>query len=298
MSNQSTALVNNDFLPLDKSLVRDDFRALESRIPLYLKAEARRDLLLLLKDVEYQTERAKIIEMTAGKKKAIYDRIDEIFRNFGTFGDARNEGEYAKQSSALVESVRGIVAEELAEHFSNAKRINDVLSIKESKDVRFNYPLIDTNTVSVPLDLHLAFGPKDTVDGAISRLLRQYRGRYNAIIVTNETGKPIGLLSLEELKKYDGETRLEDVGGMVVPEKFATLGTKREEAEQEMHKLGVNVFPVVDSKGELLIGILTKESVVKIETRLYTTQLQTSIAVHGLHEETSHAPQNNGTPQE
>ena len=57
----------------------------------------------------------------------------------------------------------------------------------------------------IPLDLRLTIGPTETTDDA-KRKLAKYHGKYNALILVNELGKPVGIITHEMLQKYT-ETR-------------------------------------------------------------------------------------------
>ncbi len=72
------------------------------------------------------------------------------------------------------------------------------LARPSSKDIGFNFPLVDDTTL-VPLDLHLAFDPTNTVAEALSRLTSQYRGRFDSIILRDTDGTPQGLIRLSSL---------------------------------------------------------------------------------------------------
>jgi hypothetical protein len=160
-------------IPAPAESTEQFYAAIEARIPEHVSAVARLEIQTLLLDMRRQSERAKIIHWTREEQQAFYGRLEELFRN---------PGEYTP--NYLAESVRALVTEKLANEMSLTKRHNilDVDMYRVPKDVAFNFPILDKTTI-VGLELHLAFSPENSVDEALTRLTRQYRAKYNAIIL-------------------------------------------------------------------------------------------------------------------
>jgi hypothetical protein len=92
----------------------------------------------------------------------------------------------------------------------------------------------------------------------------------------------MGLIHLSELQKHGPDEKLADLPLHHVGP-FPTIDTPREDVEKLMMELGVNLIPVIDSKTNLLNGVLTHEAVTLSETRYYTTRLNTEIKIDHLH---------------
>ncbi len=225
-----------------------------------------------------------VFEKTDGEWKEIPSFIDEtdvlLFdpRAIARIDWMKLRLDYEKQCKVreLLDSSRKRITNEICQ----------ILSHSSSKDVAFNFPLIDSSDgIIIPSDLHLVFSEKDTVSHALNRLYGQYRKKFNAVIIRNSSGWVRGFIRSDLLEKSEGSELLWNLQIETLP--MITLETPQGEAEDCMMKLGINILPVVDKKSEALVGIIAKETIIKKETRFYTTQLSTNIRLKALHTETT-----------
>ena len=76
------------------------------------------------------------------------------------------------------------------------------VDLLKPSDVEFNFPMVDVNTTLVPMELHLAFFPGDTVQLAYGRLRGQYASRgFNAIILLDTDKKFKGIITIDTLQR-------------------------------------------------------------------------------------------------
>jgi hypothetical protein len=76
------------------------------------------------------------------------------------------------------------------------------VDLLKPSDVAFNFPMVDVNTTLVPMELHLAFFPGDSVKLAYGRLRGQYASRgFNAIILLDTDKKFKGIITLDTLQR-------------------------------------------------------------------------------------------------
>ncbi len=113
-----------------------------------------------------------------------------------------NPGEYS--ATQIKENLQAIIAEEFSKAITRAKMLNLSLGVDLLKpsDVAFNFPMVDVNTTLVPMELHLAFFPGDSVQLAYGRLRGQYASRgFNAIILLDTDKKFKGIITLDTLQR-------------------------------------------------------------------------------------------------
>ena len=249
------------------------FSAILKKVESKTHAEARRDISLMIKEMEYQAKRTEIILGTKGEQDEFFSRLESLLINPGAFDTAQ-----------LKENIHAIIEEEFSKGITRAKSLNLSLGVdlmRPGKDVAFNFPMVDINTTLVPIDLHLSFDPTHTVGQALNRLSQQYRWRFNAIVLLNSDKTPRGLISTETLQSYSPDTFLGELP-LLLSENFGTLDTPKTEIEERMFAAGVNIFPIIDREKNTLIGIFTHESVVIKETRFYTATLQAQVGEYQL----------------
>lgn len=131
------------------------FDAILRKIEAKTHAEARRDLTLMIKEMEYQTKRTEIILGTKGEQDEFLARLESLLINPGALGTVQ-----------LKENLHAIITEEFSKGITRARALNLSLGVdlmRPGKDVNFNYPMVDVNTTLVPIDLHLTFDPNHTV---------------------------------------------------------------------------------------------------------------------------------------
>lgn len=199
----------------------------------------------------------------------IKEYLDKIFRNPGEYSLR-----YMAQAAHKIE--RDWLLERSIERRKHVLE-SEIVS-KPKKDALFNLPILDNATI-VWLDLHLTFSPQDTVQDALARLQKQYRGKFNAVILLDEKGYVQGLIHAQDLEKADPKQTLAAMP-LHSTGPFPTIDTPRKDAEALMGE--VNILPVVDSR-DILHGVLTKEAVTRQETRFYTARLDTEIRIDKLH---------------
>lgn len=113
-----------------------------------------------------------------------------------------NPGEYT--AVQIKENLQAIISEEFTKAITRAKMLNLSLGVDLLKpsDVAFNFPMVDVNTTLVPIELHLAFFPGDTVQLAYGRLRGQYASRgFNAIILLDTDKKFKGIITIHSLQR-------------------------------------------------------------------------------------------------
>jgi hypothetical protein len=113
-----------------------------------------------------------------------------------------NPGTYT--ATQIKENLQAIIAEEFSKAITRAKMLNLSLGVDLLKpsDVAFNFPMVDVNTTLVPMELHLAFFPGDSVQLAYGRLRGQYASRgFNAIILLDTDKKFKGIITLDTLQR-------------------------------------------------------------------------------------------------
>lgn len=243
-----------------------------------IRSETRRDVLLMIARLKYQAGRAEIILGTKSEQDQFLSRIESYLLEPGV---------YAKPG--FQENLEAMITEEVAKGITRAKSINTALGIdviRSGKDTQFNFPSMDTNTTLVPMDLHLAFDLNSSVIEAKNRLERQYRGRFNAITLVNANKIPMGLIKTSELANFSDETLLRDIPLSIVGVS-GTLNTPSEQIGASMSQHGINIFPLVDTQTEVLIGFVTHEIVAISETRMYLSDHLTKTREQHLRDEIS-----------
>ncbi len=267
MSTTDPTKLTPDLIPHKSDSSEIFFDAISQKIEAKTHAETRRNLQLMLSEMRYQMNRTAITLGTKGEQEAFLARLETLLTN---------PGEYTP--TQIQENLHTIITEEFAKGITRARALNLSLGIDivKSKDVEFNYPMVDVNTTLVPMDLHLTFDPTNSVSEALNRLFQQYRGRFNAIVLLNSNKSPRGIITLKTLQSFDTTTLLAnvtlDIGG-----DFGTVNTPKAVLEERMNMLGVNIYPIVDRDTNTIIGILTHENVTITDTRYYTATLQAQI---------------------
>lgn len=246
-----------------------------------------KELRHMIAEMQFQAERTAIILGTKGEQQEFLDRIESLFVN---------PGEY--DAGLLKQNLQAIISEELTKGITRARMLNLSLGVDLIKpsDVAFNFPMVDVNTTLVPMELHLAFYPDDTVQMALNRLQGQYANRgFNAVILL-ETDKTFrGIITIASLRsslETNPEMRLGDIP-LDITNHYGTLQTPKADIESTMLELGVNIFPIVDAENRALIGILTHENISMTDVRYYTQTLKTQIGESLLKKEietTQHPP--------
>ena len=240
--------------------------------------DTRRDVQLLLAELKYKAWRTEILLGTKQEQAIFLSKIETCLL----------EPWILYQKDFLKSKFETIISDELANGITRARNLNSVLGIgwiqKIWEDVIFNYPAIDRNSTLIPMDIHLAFEQRHTVREALERLDKQYRNRFNAIILIDFNRIPLGIIEAKELKKHPEGTLLKEVL-ICYNGPFWTLNTPSKEIQEIMHEQGVNIFPIIDSKTEVSIGYTTHETITLQETRVYLPSLQAEIRKQNLKDE-------------
>lgn len=230
-----------------------------------------KELIRMITDMQYQAERTAIILGTKGEQQEFLDRIESLLVNPGEYD--------AKQ---LKQNLQAIIAEELTKGITRARMLNLSLGVDLVKpsDVEFNYPMVDVNTTLVPMELHLAFYPDDTVQTALNRLQGQYASRgFNGVILLKTDKTYQGMITIASLRsslESNPELKLGEIP-LDIADRYGTLQTPKADIESTMLELGVNIFPIVETENLALIGILTHENISMTDVRYYTQTLKTQI---------------------
>lgn len=132
----------------------------ESAIRTGTRTESK-ELIRMIMDMQYQADRTAIILGTKGEQQEFLERIESLLVNPGEYNAVQ-----------IKENLQAIITEEFTKGITRAKILNLSLGIDLMKpsDVAFNFPMVDVNTTLVPMELHLAFFPGDTVQFAYNRL--------------------------------------------------------------------------------------------------------------------------------
>jgi len=205
-----------------------------------------------------------------------------------------NPGEYSPMQ--IKENLQAIITEEFSKGITRAQKLNLSLGIDlvQSRDIDFNYPALDNYTTIVPMELHLAFFPNETVQFALNRIRGQYANRgFNAIILMDSNKIYRGMItlnSLHEALNRDPNTLLGKIPLQIT--ESATLNTPKHEIEQKMMEYGVNIWAIKDTKNETLIGIITHEKIAMTDVRFYTAQLNAQVHESILKQEIEESGQN------
>lgn len=118
-----------------------------------------KELMEMIINMRKQMERNEIILGSMNEQQAFLAKIESFLMNPGAFDPVQ-----------IKENLQTIIDEEFIKGVSRAERRSLGLDYKKSSD-GFNFRAIGENTVIVPMDLHLAFLPTDTVEHVYSRLL-------------------------------------------------------------------------------------------------------------------------------
>ncbi len=174
---------------------------------------------------------------------------------------------------------KGEVTEKvIAETQESLQKIAAEIEKTKGKDELFNYPLLERIGRIVFEDLPLVFERDAQVESALKVLQKVFRQRYNAVIVVDANRKAAGIIPSAVLINSDPEETLGKVP--TVTQNFSvSLDSKPEEVAEIMDRIGVNVLPVVDSRGTV-IGTFTNRDHVKGVAALYSRQLMETLKTH------------------
>lgn len=174
---------------------------------------------------------------------------------------------------------KGEVTEKvIAETQESLQKIAAEIEKTKGKDELFNYPLLERIGRVVFEDLPLVFEKDAQVESALKVLQKVFRQRYNAVIVVDADRKALGIIPSAVLINSDPEETLGKVP--TVTQNFSvSLDSKPEEVARIMDRIGVNVLPVVDSRGTV-IGTFTNRDHVKGVAALYSRQLMETLKTH------------------
>ncbi len=174
---------------------------------------------------------------------------------------------------------KGEVTEKvIAETQESLQKIAAEIGKTKGKDELFNYPLLERVGRVVFEDLPLVFGREAQVESALKVLQKVFRQRYNAVIVVDSDRKAIGIIPSAVLINSDPEETLGKIP--TVTQNFSvSLDSRPEDVSEIMDRIGVNVLPVIDSRGTV-IGTFTGRDHVKGVAALYSRQLMETLKTH------------------
>ncbi|MDD2745751.1 MAG: hypothetical protein PHU93_04395 [Candidatus Gracilibacteria bacterium] len=275
MNTNSTSLQNSEIYTIHEPRPTERFfnsvikKVEEAAIRTGTRTETK-ELILMITEMRYRAERTAIILGTKGEQQAFLERIESLLVN---------PGEY--NPSQIKENLQAIITEEFSKGITRAQRLNLSLGIDliRPSDIDFNFPALDNYTTIVPMELHLAFYPNDTVQFALDRVRGQYANRgFNAVILMDTNKIFRGMITTISLERALAENPKMLLGEIPLEiTESATLNTPKQEIEEKMLEHHVNIWAIKDTKSDAVIGILTHENVTISEVRIYTAQLDAQV---------------------
>lgn len=118
-----------------------------------------KELRRMIIEMEYKMNRTEIILGTKEEQHAFLERIESFLVNPGEYDPVQ-----------IKENLQTIIEEEFTKGISRARILSLGLDYKKKSADGYDYPAIGENTIVVPMDLHLAFLPTDTVELVNTRL--------------------------------------------------------------------------------------------------------------------------------
>ena len=154
--------------------------------------------------------------------------------------------------------------------------IPDMCGYEQFLDTSF---VTNKETTVIPLDLRLTISESETVADA-KKKFAQYDGKYNALVLMDVNGHPIGVMKKESLQAYEdaGHITLENVD-YIEKGVFGYYNTTSVEAKEIMQENNINILPIVDLNAWVLIGILTGATVAKKDLQYYSTTSLTKLSL-------------------
>jgi hypothetical protein len=116
------------------------------------------ELKMMIMEMRMKMDRNEIILGTKDEQQAFLAKIESFLTNPGVFDPVK-----------IKENLQTIIEEEFTRGISRARILSLGLDYKKASD-GYSCPAIGENTIIVPMDLHLAFLPTDTVEHVCSRL--------------------------------------------------------------------------------------------------------------------------------
>lgn len=258
------------------------FEVMEKELPLILSSteihqQARLDLQTLLVDMKTKNFIQGTTQWTALEQKNFFMTIRQEIINAWIAANL-----YIKEKiKPLIEDEiwREINGEEVKK--DNSYGTTEDLPITSAEELHRSLDIssLFTKEASViPLDLRLTIGRTETTEDAKKKLAR-YHGKYNALILVDEEGHPIGIITHEILQKYTEikNTMIESVD--YIQNTFWYLNTSGEDIKKIMQQSWINILPIIDSKTGVLIGILTDTAIANKELRYYSTTSLTELSL-------------------
>lgn len=269
------------FEEIEKKIQTDEILSSDN-----IHAETRKELLKLVAEMRKTKFIQGVTEWTASEQRSFFTRIrDEITQTSVMF------------ASRLRERLHDLIEHELWREINDdGKRIgvqdgagNTILPTLADYQyfLRTSF-LVEQNTSIVPINLHLTIDQNDTVDDA-KRKFDLYSNKYNALIIIDSSKRPIGMITRDSIEQsaHDSSESLSNIP--MIPNIAGSYMTSRAEAERIMQENGINVLPIVDSKTNVLIGVLTIDSLVRREAQYYSTVSLTELSLDYL-KNTNKAP--------
>lgn len=125
-------------------------------------------------------------------------------------------------------------------------------------------------TSIVPFDLSLTISENESIQDA-KKKLNKYHGKYNALILVDLENRPKGIIKASSLEHGEGKNMLtiKDIP-RISEEVVGNYKTSSEDIATQMLEYDINIFPIVDTKTEILIGIVTSKSILQKELRYHS----------------------------
>jgi len=146
-----------------------------------------------------------------------------------------------------------------------ARELRDLMSYPEASAGRLMQP----RAPSIPARL--------TVKQALNRLRRFAPRDAAVLVVTDDSGKLLGLLDLVDVVHADPDARLETLMHITTPVRVNAL-TPREEIINLFSRYQLRLLPVVDIEGRLL-GVIRQSAVIQASQAEAATDLQAMVGV-------------------
>lgn len=255
------------------------FQVMEEKLPEILSsAEVRERTRLDLKELIMSMKKREIIkgvtEWTAVEQKSFFEKVQSEIINSGVLF-----------STQVREKIQEIIEQEIWREINDdglKYSLHDgdgnvlIQDMGNSREFLRTSFLVNIETTIVPLDLHLTVNETESVEGAENKLNR-YRGKYNALVLVDTDNRPMGVVRSDMLAKYReaGNTKLSGI--QYIPQVFGYYKTSSQDAKNIMQEHSINILPIIDKDTNILIGILTNDTLVRKDMQYYSTKSLTEL---------------------
>ncbi|OIP54215.1 hypothetical protein AUK10_01295 [Candidatus Gracilibacteria bacterium CG2_30_37_12] len=265
-------------------------KGIEEQLPSMLSSiEIRQQARLELQKLFVEMKQKKFIrgatEWTAQEQKIFFAQVQTEIQK--THTEIENAGILALTN--MRERIQTLIKDEIWREINDDGRkynLRDgngnvmIANIRDYQQFLEKSFLTANETRIVPLDLRLTISKSETVKEAKEKL-QKYDGKYNALILMDETNHPIGIIKTDILYKYDKTENLtlENIDCISDKEIYGYYTTSIDTMKKIMQKYDINILPIIDTKNGILIGILTISSLRKKEVQYYSTVSLTKLNI-------------------